>query len=72
MYTDNFLKFQFNMQEFLGSLRSRFSAAKEVVNSELTCFIHEVMEVLQKNNSMSPLELQMIEGLLILAKQCLG
>ncbi|XP_017247652.1 probable serine/threonine protein kinase IRE4 isoform X2 [Daucus carota subsp. sativus] len=61
-----------DLKEFLGSLRSRFSAAKEVVNSELTCFIHEVMEVLQKNNSMSPLELQMIEGLLILAKQCLG
>lgn len=59
------------MQEFLGTLRSRFSAAKEVVNSELTCFMREVMEVLQKSDSMSPLEVQMTEDLLILAQQCL-
>ncbi|KAL8130848.1 hypothetical protein AgCh_006964 [Apium graveolens] len=60
-----------DLKEFLGALRSRFSAAKEVVNSELTCFTHEVVEVLQKNDLMSPLEIQMIEGLLILAQQCL-
>lgn len=60
-----------DLKEFLGALRSRFSAAKEVVNSELTCFMREVVEVLQKNDSMSPLEIQMTEGLLILARQCL-
>ncbi|KAA8537649.1 hypothetical protein F0562_027257 [Nyssa sinensis] len=60
-----------DLKELLGSLRSRFDAAKEVVNAELAYFDGEVMEVLQKNDSSSPEGQKMAEDLLILAQQCI-
>lgn len=51
-------------------MRSRFDAAKEVVNTELGCFSKELMEVLQENDSLSLDGRRMAEQLLILAQQC--
>uniref|UniRef100_A0A5B7BF23 non-specific serine/threonine protein kinase n=1 Tax=Davidia involucrata TaxID=16924 RepID=A0A5B7BF23_DAVIN len=60
-----------DLKELLGSLRSRFDAAKEAVNTELACFAGEVMEILQNNDSSSPEEQKMAEDLLILAQRCI-
>ncbi|RVX15173.1 putative serine/threonine protein kinase IRE4 [Vitis vinifera] len=57
------------MCELLGSLHSRFDAAKEVVNVELSSLTGDIMDALQRNDS-SPGQ-KMAEGLLILAQQCM-
>lgn len=58
-----------DLKELLGSLRSRFDAAKETVNSELAAFAGEIIEVLERQDS-SPEAQGIIEDLLILAQQC--
>ncbi|KAF5955818.1 hypothetical protein HYC85_008674 [Camellia sinensis] len=59
-----------DLKELLGSLRSRFDAAKEVINEELAWFAGEVMELLQKNEFLSPEAQKLAEDLLILCQQC--
>ncbi|XP_057469292.1 probable serine/threonine protein kinase IRE4 isoform X1 [Actinidia eriantha] len=59
-----------NLKELLGSLRSKFAAAKEVVNMELVSFVGELMELLHKNDFSSPEEQKLVEDLLILCQQC--
>lgn len=54
----------------MGSLRSRFDAAKEVVNMELACFAGELMELSQKKDFSSPEAQKLVEDLLILCQQC--
>lgn len=51
-------------------MRSRFDAAKEVVNTELACFTQD-MEIFQKSDSLSLEGQKIIEDLLILAQQCI-
>ncbi|XP_019072057.1 probable serine/threonine protein kinase IRE4 isoform X2 [Vitis vinifera] len=58
-----------DLKELLGSLHSRFDAAKEVVNVELSSLTGDIMDALQRNDS-SPGQ-KMAEGLLILAQQCM-
>ncbi|XP_050233224.1 probable serine/threonine protein kinase IRE4 isoform X2 [Mercurialis annua] len=60
-----------DLKELLGSLHSRFDAAKEVVNAELASFAGDAMEVLEKIDSSLQEELKMAEDLLILAHQCM-
>ncbi|KAG5543219.1 hypothetical protein RHGRI_016093 [Rhododendron griersonianum] len=59
-----------DLKELLGSLRSRFDAAKEVVNMELACFAGELMELSQKKDFSSPEAQKLVEDLLILCQQC--
>lgn len=60
-----------DLKELLGSLRLRFDAAKEAVNTELGGFLQEVVEIVQKNDSL-PLDGQkMAEELVVLAKECI-
>ncbi|KAF8406405.1 hypothetical protein HHK36_008492 [Tetracentron sinense] len=59
-----------DLKELLGSLNSRFDAAKEVVNAELANFVREVMDVLERNDSSSPKGQKVAEDLLILSQQC--
>ncbi|KAK9270754.1 hypothetical protein L1049_026337 [Liquidambar formosana] len=59
-----------DLKELLGSLHSRFDAAKEVVNVELASFAGDGMDVLQKND-LNPEGQKMAEDLLILAQQCM-
>ncbi|GFZ10303.1 protein kinase superfamily protein [Actinidia rufa] len=59
-----------NSEELLGSLRSKFDAAKEVVNMELASFVGELMELLHKNDFSSLEEQKLVEDLLILCQQC--
>ncbi|XWS25738.1 hypothetical protein CRYUN_Cryun27aG0093300 [Craigia yunnanensis] len=59
-----------DLKELLGSLHSRFDAAKEVVDTELATFAGDVMDVLQTIDSSSPEGLKMAEDLLFLAQQC--
>ena len=54
----------------MGSLHSRFDAAKEVVDTELATFAGDVMDVLQTIDSSSPEGRKMAEDLLFLAQQC--
>lgn len=42
-----------DMKELLGSLCSRFDAAKEIVNTELDCFSTELMEALHESDSLT-------------------
>ncbi|XP_065626982.1 probable serine/threonine protein kinase IRE4 isoform X2 [Quercus suber] len=58
-----------DLEELLGSLHSRFDAAKEVVNVELASLAGDVMDVVEKIDS-SPEEQTMADDLLILAKMC--
>ncbi|PIN08864.1 Microtubule-associated serine/threonine kinase [Handroanthus impetiginosus] len=60
-----------DLKELLGSLRSRFDAAKEVVNIELGSFSREMLDVLQKVDSLTPDEYKMAEELFVLARQCI-
>ncbi|KAG8377757.1 hypothetical protein BUALT_Bualt08G0066200 [Buddleja alternifolia] len=60
-----------DLKELLGSLRSRFDAAKKVVNVELGSFSRDMLEVLQKPDSLTPDEYKMAEELHILAQQCI-
>lgn len=50
-------------------MRSRFNVAKEVVDSELAVLAGEIVEVLERKDS-SPRAQEMIEDVLILARQC--
>ncbi|XP_004238243.2 probable serine/threonine protein kinase IRE4 isoform X1 [Solanum lycopersicum] len=60
-----------DLKELLGSLRLRFDAAKEAVNTELGGFLQEVVEIVQKNESL-PLDGQkMAEELVVLAQECI-
>lgn len=60
-----------DLKELLGSLRLRFDAAKEAVNTELGGFLQEVVEIVQKNDSL-PLDGQkMAEELVVLAQECI-
>ncbi|KAK4429170.1 putative serine/threonine protein kinase IRE4 [Sesamum alatum] len=61
-----------DLKELLGSLRSRFDSAKEVVNIELGSFSREMLEVLQKADSLTPDEYMMAEELTVLAQQCIN
>jgi hypothetical protein len=60
-----------DLKELLGALRSRFDAAKEVVNTELGCFMQEVMEMLKKSDSLTSEGQKTTEDLLIVAQQCI-
>lgn len=60
-----------DLKELLGSLHSRFDAAKEVVNTELGHFSLEVVEILQKNDSLPQNETKIAKGLLILSQECI-
>lgn len=59
-----------DLKELLGSLHSRFDAAKEVVDTELATFARDVIDVLQTIDSSSPEGWKMAEDLLFLAQQC--
>ncbi|XP_059638103.1 probable serine/threonine protein kinase IRE4 isoform X2 [Cornus florida] len=59
-----------DLKELLGSLRTRFDAAKEAVNAELAYFAGELMEVLRENDSLSPEGQKMTQDLFILAQEC--
>ncbi|KAL0325722.1 UNVERIFIED_CONTAM: putative serine/threonine protein kinase IRE4 [Sesamum radiatum] len=61
-----------DLKELLGSLRSRFDSAKEVVNIELGSFSQEMVEILQKADSLTPDEYKMAEELMVLAQQCIN
>ncbi|KAK9113156.1 hypothetical protein Scep_020675 [Stephania cephalantha] len=62
--------YSFNdLKELLGSLHSRFDAAKGVVNDELSHFSRDVKEFLAKEHS-SPRGQKEVEDLLSLAQQC--
>ncbi|OVA18675.1 Protein kinase domain [Macleaya cordata] len=60
-----------DLKELLGSLRSRFDAAKVVVDAELTNFAGDVEEILKRKGSSSPDGQKTAEDLLILARQCI-
>ncbi|KAF2324543.1 hypothetical protein GH714_015151 [Hevea brasiliensis] len=60
-----------DLKELLGSLHSRFDAAKELVNAELASFAGDVMDVLEKIDSSLQEDLKMGEDLLILAQLCM-
>ncbi|CAI9116717.1 OLC1v1017946C3 [Oldenlandia corymbosa var. corymbosa] len=60
-----------DLKELLGSLHSRFDAAKEVVNTELACFSKELTDILQGNDLLSLDGRRMAERLLVLAKKCI-
>ncbi|KAG7941678.1 hypothetical protein I3843_16G056600 [Carya illinoinensis] len=59
-----------NLEELLGSLHSRFDAAKEVVNVELASFSGDVLDVFDKIDSSLEGE-TMAEDLLLLARTCM-
>ncbi|OMO75069.1 hypothetical protein COLO4_26341 [Corchorus olitorius] len=59
-----------DLKELLGSLHSRFDAAKEVVDAELATFAGDVMDALETIGSSSPKGRKMAEDLLILAQEC--
>ncbi|KAK6245388.1 hypothetical protein SCA6_008478 [Theobroma cacao] len=59
-----------DLKELLGSLHSRFDAAKEVVNAELATFAGDVMDLLDTIESSSPEGRKMAVDLLIVAQQC--
>ncbi|KAI3969828.1 hypothetical protein MKX01_038296 [Papaver californicum] len=59
-----------DLKELLGSLHSRFDAAKVVVDTELTNFAGDVEEILTRKGSSSPDGQKTAEDLLILAQQC--
>ncbi|XP_010254907.1 PREDICTED: probable serine/threonine protein kinase IRE4 isoform X2 [Nelumbo nucifera] len=59
-----------DLKELLGSLNSRFDAAKELVDAELANFAKDVVDLLKNENSSSTKYRKVIEGLLILAQQC--
>ncbi|KAK6131184.1 hypothetical protein DH2020_035071 [Rehmannia glutinosa] len=61
-----------DLKELLGSLRSRFDAAKEVVNIELGGFSQEMLEILQKVDSLTSDEYKMAEQLFLLVQQCIN
>ncbi|KAL3640836.1 hypothetical protein CASFOL_015804 [Castilleja foliolosa] len=61
-----------DLKELLGSLRSRFDAAKEVVDIELRCFSQETLETLQKVDSLAADEYTMADELLLLVQQCIA
>ncbi|KAK6939443.1 Protein kinase domain [Dillenia turbinata] len=58
-----------DLEELLGSFRSKFDSAKELVNSELATFAADVMDFLH-GSIPSVEEQKMAEDLLILAHQC--
>ncbi|KAL5704834.1 hypothetical protein ACHQM5_023205 [Ranunculus cassubicifolius] len=61
-----------DLKEMLGSLRSRFDAAKTVVNAELANFVRDVEEVLREEEGSSPPHgLSEARDLLNLAKKCM-
>ncbi|CAI9284193.1 unnamed protein product [Lactuca saligna] len=60
-----------DLKELLGSLRSNFNAAKDLVNTELACFKGEVIEVSQKSETLSLEDQRSIQHLLILSKECI-
>lgn len=60
-----------DMKELLGSLCSRFDAAKEIVNTELDCFSTELMEALHESDSLTTDGQKMAKNLLVLAQQCI-
>ncbi|KAL6574297.1 hypothetical protein OROHE_001201 [Orobanche hederae] len=61
-----------DLKELLGSLSSKFDTAKKVVDIELHCFTQEIMEILQRVNSLSPYEYMMVDELLLLVQQCIA
>ncbi|GER37585.1 kinase [Striga asiatica] len=61
-----------DLKELLGSLRSRFDAAKEVVDIELRSFSQEILDTLQKDDSLRSDECMMAEELLFLVQQCIS
>lgn len=60
-----------DVQELLGSLCSRFDAAKEIVNTELDCFSTELRELLDESDSLTIDGKKMAKNLLVLAQQCI-
>ncbi|XP_077224129.1 protein kinase superfamily protein [Tasmannia lanceolata] len=57
------------LKELLGSLRSRFDAAKEVVNVELVAFARDIVEALEREDLPSKFQ-EVTEELLVLSQQC--
>uniref|UniRef100_A0A2P2JRE8 non-specific serine/threonine protein kinase n=1 Tax=Rhizophora mucronata TaxID=61149 RepID=A0A2P2JRE8_RHIMU len=60
-----------DLKELLGSLHSRFEAARQLVNSELASFARDVMEVLEEIDPSLLEEQKMAKDLLILAQLCM-
>ncbi|XP_042492106.1 probable serine/threonine protein kinase IRE4 [Macadamia integrifolia] len=59
-----------DLKELLGSLRSTFDTAKEVVNAELVNFAGDLVDILERKDSSSPKGHKVLEDLLILARKC--
>ncbi|KAF5747100.1 serine/threonine protein kinase IRE4 isoform X1 [Tripterygium wilfordii] len=59
-----------DLKALLCSLRSRFDAAKELVNLELASFVVEVVAIFENTDSSSLQEQEIAEDILILAQQC--
>ncbi|XP_073137128.1 probable serine/threonine protein kinase IRE4 isoform X2 [Henckelia pumila] len=59
-----------DLKELLGSLHSRFDAAKQVVDIELGMFLQEMQEILHKSDFVTLEEYKMAEELSVLAQQC--
>ncbi|XP_043713564.1 probable serine/threonine protein kinase IRE4 [Telopea speciosissima] len=60
-----------DLKELLGSLRSTFDTAKEVVNVELANFEGDLVDILERKGSSSPIGHKVMEDLLILARKCM-
>ncbi|KAJ4833940.1 hypothetical protein Tsubulata_016646 [Turnera subulata] len=60
-----------DLKELLGSLHSRFDAAKEVVNAELSSFARDAMDALDKIDFPLQEEQKMAVDLLLLAQLCI-
>ncbi|KAL8514409.1 hypothetical protein ACS0TY_013500 [Phlomoides rotata] len=60
-----------DLKELLGSLRSRFDAAKKVVDIELGSFTREMLEILERVEFLTPDEYKMAEELFVFAQQCM-
>ncbi|XP_021890428.1 LOW QUALITY PROTEIN: probable serine/threonine protein kinase IRE4 [Carica papaya] len=60
-----------DLKELLGSLHSRFDAAKEIVNVELAGFAGDVVDVIEKTDSSYSEEQKMVEDLLVIAQNCI-
>ncbi|PIA55663.1 hypothetical protein AQUCO_00700166v1 [Aquilegia coerulea] len=59
-----------DLKEMLGSLRSRFDAAKTVVNAELAVFVEDLKDVLGKESCSPSQDSNEANNLMILAQKC--
>ncbi|EPS59113.1 hypothetical protein M569_15694, partial [Genlisea aurea] len=60
-----------NLKELVQSLRSRFDAAKEVVDTELGSVSCELLQALQKDGDLTDDEYTIIKELYVLTQQCI-